>query len=91
MGRLRGAGAATATLAAFIAAASAAAKVPPAYKNCTVIDKRYPHGIGRVGAHDHTSGPPVTSFKRSNALFAAAVHWNRGLDRDHDDIACEKA
>jgi hypothetical protein len=77
-------------LAAFIAAGSAAAKVPHAYKNCTVVNERYAHGIGRVDAHDHTSGTPVTNFKRSNGLFAAALHWNRGLDRDHDGIACEE-
>jgi hypothetical protein len=46
----------------------------------------YPHGVGRVHAHDHvTSGTPVTNFKRSNALYAA----NSGSDRDHDLVACE--
>ena len=58
------------------------------YPNCAALNARYPHGVGRYGAHDHTrSGTdPVTNFKRSNVLYAA----NRGLDRDKDGIACEK-
>jgi hypothetical protein len=51
------------------------------------LNARYPHGVGRVGARDHTSsGDPVTDFKRSNKLYVE----NRGLDRDKDGIACEK-
>jgi len=46
---------------------------------------------GRFGAHDRPIGQePVTSFKRSNKLFARAMSHNRGLDRDHDNIACER-
>jgi hypothetical protein len=58
------------------------------YPNCKVLNSRYPHGVGRVGAHDHTrsGSDPVTNFRRSTALYLA----NRGLDRDHDGIACEK-
>ena len=36
------------------------------YRNCTALDERYPHGVGRVGARDSTSGTPVTTFRRSN-------------------------
>jgi hypothetical protein len=43
-----------------------------------------------VGAHDKTTGTPVTNFKRSNLLHRRAMSYNRGLDRDHDGIACEK-
>jgi hypothetical protein len=70
--------------------ASAGAVVAP-YKNCTQFNKRYPHGVGKVGARDHTSGTPVTNFKRSNKLYAVAMSHNRGLDRDRDGIACETA
>jgi Excalibur calcium-binding domain len=56
------------------------------YKNCKALNSYFKHGIGRVGARDHTSGTPVTNFKRSNRLY----RLNRGLDRDHDGIACEK-
>jgi hypothetical protein len=48
---------------------------------------RDPHGVGKRGAHDHTSGRPVTNFFRNNRLYAA----NTSLDRDRDGIACEKA
>jgi Excalibur calcium-binding domain len=70
-------------------AAAASAVVAP-WKNCTQVNKRYPHGVGRVGARDKTSGTPVTSFKRSNFLYKTAMSHNRGLDRDKDGIACEK-
>jgi len=76
---------------ALATAAPAGAKVPPPYKNCSQLNDRYPHGIGKIGARDHTSGTPVTNFKRSSALYAAAMSHNRGLDRDHDGIACERA
>jgi Excalibur calcium-binding domain len=56
------------------------------YSNCTAMHKRYPHGVGRWGARDHTSGTPVTNFKRSNILY----RQNKSLDRDKDGIACEK-
>ncbi|PZS35597.1 MAG: hypothetical protein DLM59_02790 [Pseudonocardiales bacterium] len=47
----------------------------------------YPHGVGRSGASDHTSGRPVTSFYVSTSLYEA----NSRSDRDGDGIACEKA
>ena len=65
--------------------------VPPLYKNCTNLNKKYPHGVGKVGARDKTSGTPVTNFKRSTRLYQLAMSYNRGLDRDKDGIACEKA
>jgi len=56
------------------------------YPRCSALNRRYPHGVGRVGARDHTSGTPVTTFKRSNTLY----RQNRHLDRDKDGVACEK-
>ncbi|MGD9960735.1 excalibur calcium-binding domain-containing protein [Nocardioides sp.] len=69
---------------------------PPAqaagvWTNCTSVNKHYPHGVGRVNAHDSTSGTPVRNFKKSNRLYKAAMNHNKGLDRDGDKIACEKA
>lgn len=57
------------------------------FANCTDAHRYYPHGIGKSGAHDHTSGTPVTTFYVSTSLYLA----NTGLDRDRDGIACEKA
>jgi Excalibur calcium-binding domain len=65
--------------------------VPPLYKNCTALNARYPHGVGLLRAHDKTSGTPVTTFKRSALIYRRAMSYNRGLDRDKDGIACEKA
>jgi Excalibur calcium-binding domain len=64
--------------------------VPALWKNCTHVNKRYPHGVGKVGARDKTSGTPVTNFKHSTPLYRTAIRSNRGLDRDKDGIACEK-
>jgi hypothetical protein len=68
------------------ASASATATLAHEFANCTDMNKTYPHGVGRKYAHDHTSGTPVTNFKRSNALYAA----NKKSDRDGDHVACEK-
>ncbi len=73
-----------------VALASVSA-APSLYKNCTNLNKRYPHGLGRLGARDHTSGIPVRNFKRSTRLYKLAMSYNRRLDGDKDGIACEKA
>jgi hypothetical protein len=73
------------------AAIGSAIAAPPLYKNCTNLNKKYPHGLGRMGARDQTSGTPVTNFKRSTKLYKLAMSYNRGLDRDKDGVACEKA
>jgi Excalibur calcium-binding domain len=70
-------------------AADAATK-PGWTKNCTALNKKYAHGVGKANAHDKTSGTPVTNFKRSTRLYNTAMRWNKGLDRDRDGIACEK-
>jgi len=77
-------------IAALVVTLPAAAKAPPVYKNCTNLNKKYRHGIGRAHAHDRTSGTPVTNFVRSDRLYRIAMSYNRGLDRDRDGIACEK-
>jgi hypothetical protein len=64
--------------------------IPRLYKNCTNLNKRYRHGLGRANARDKTSGEPVTNFRRSTRLYRKAMSFNRGLDRDKDGIACEK-
>ena len=56
-----------------------------AYPNCKALNAIYPHGVGRFGARDHTSGTPVTNFRRSDRLY----RQNRARDRDGDGIACE--
>jgi hypothetical protein len=75
-----------------LAATASAAReaIPARWKNCTVVNKRFPHGVGKLRAHDKTTGTPVTNFRRSTALYLTAMHYNRGLDRDKDGIACEK-
>jgi Excalibur calcium-binding domain len=76
---------------ALVMATAVEARVPPLYKNCTNLNKKYHHGIGRAKARDHTSGKPVTNFFRSDRLYRIAMSYNKGLDRDKDGIACESA
>jgi len=76
---------------ALVTVASAEARIPSPWQNCKAVNAKYPHGVGRFGARDKTAGDPVTNFKHSNLLYAKAMRWNKGLDRDHDKIACEKA
>ena len=41
------------------ASASAAREaIPYRWKNCTIVNKRFPHGVGRLGAHDRTRMVP---------------------------------
>jgi hypothetical protein len=88
--------AAATLLAATPTAATAKVKVK-SYKNCTALNRAFPHGVGRSGAHDETStGKPVTDFKVSKRLYRAndgkapRKAGERDLDRDNDGIACEK-
>jgi hypothetical protein len=72
------------------AAYASHATIPAKWKNCTAVNRRYPHGVGRNHAHDATTGTPVTNFKRSTRIYNVAMSYNRSLDRDKDGIACEK-
>ena len=57
------------------------------YANCGELNAVYPHGVGRPGASDRTSGSaPVTTFLIDDLVYQA----NRSSDRDGDGIACEK-
>jgi len=69
------------------------ARIPPLYRSCTALNTKYRHGVGKVNAHDLTKGGghPVTTFRRSNRLYRTAMSYTKGLDRDEDGIACEKA
>jgi hypothetical protein len=84
------AGIATMTLLATpiaLASGAEAAPRPKTYKNCTALQKVYPHGVGLRNAKDKTSGKPVRSFTKNAAVYKL----NTKSDRDHDGIACEKA
>lgn len=70
---------------ALVSPADAAA--PKTYRNCTALNKVYPHGVGKPGAVDKTSSTKVTDFTRNAKVYKA----NAKSDRDKDGIACEKA
>ncbi len=59
------------------------------HDNCTKLNQRWPHGVGRRGAVDQ--GGNVTNFTRNTRAYRRAETHNGTLDRDNDGIACEKA
>jgi len=61
------------------------------WTNCTQLHHRYPHGVGRRGARDHTKSGTggVTNFYRNTRLYNYATSHNSRLDADHDGVACE--
>jgi hypothetical protein len=71
---------------AVVVTAAPPAPVQQTFANCAAMNQVYPHGVGRAGAIDHTTGTPVMDFLVNNALYAA----NTGRDGDSDGIACEK-
>jgi hypothetical protein len=83
-------------VAATLTVAPAALTVSPAeahttgiHDNCTNLNKKWPHGVGRSGAVDQ--GGSVTNFTRNTEAYKKADRHNGTLDRDNDGIACEKA
>ena len=79
---------ATALVLTAVSMSPAAAAV--SYKNCTSLQKTYPHGVGKATAKDKTTGKPVTTFTHSTKKYKKAIRANGDLDRDKDGIACEK-
>lgn len=79
-------------LAAVLTPTGAQAAMPAKYASCTTLSRSYPHGVGRVGATDRVAGAtrPVTTWRRDTAAYNLAMHYNRGLDRDRDGVACER-
>lgn len=73
---------------ALVAGASLNSATAKTYKNCTQLNKKYPHGVGRPGAVDKVRGStkPVKNFYVNAALYKA----NKKSDRDGDGVACEK-
>jgi hypothetical protein len=61
----------------------------PKCTNCHEVHKLYPNGVGREGAVDQVEGDtiPDTTFFVDDELYEELA--KRGLDRDHDGIACE--
>ena len=73
------------------------APAPKSYASCSTLNKVYPHGVGRTGAKDKTTGKKVTTFTVSTTVYnlnngphRAGTKTDYDLDRDNDGIACEK-
>ncbi|MVA75818.1 calcium-binding protein [Auraticoccus sp. F435] len=78
--------------------AADAAPKPKSYKNCTALQKDYPHGVAKKGARDKVTGKakPVKNFTVSTKVYKLndgprnARTGEYDLDRDNDGVACEK-
>ncbi|MEN9740651.1 MAG: hypothetical protein RLZ72_917 [Actinomycetota bacterium] len=69
------------TVGTFATPAFAATK----YKNCTALNRVYPHGVAHTG-YSERGGGLTGRPKVSNAIYNA----NSSKDRDHDGVACER-
>ncbi|SDS85227.1 Excalibur calcium-binding domain-containing protein [Nocardioides scoriae] len=92
-----GAAVATAVLTTTLGAAGAIGMAAPAqahttgiHDNCTKLNAKWKHGVGRANAVDKTSGEKVRNFYHNTKVYKTAVAHNSTLDRDKDGIACEK-
>ncbi|MFT4125327.1 MAG: excalibur calcium-binding domain-containing protein [Gordonia sp. (in: high G+C Gram-positive bacteria)] len=58
------------------------------FRSCAALNRVYPHGVARVGAHDAVGRHQraVRNFRVNNRVYAL----NRGLDTDRDGVACER-
>jgi hypothetical protein len=72
-----------------LGAAPVGAHTTGIHDNCTKLNEKWPHGVGRRGARDR--GGDVTNFTRNNRAYNKTESHNSTLDRDDDGIACEKA
>ena len=75
----------------------AGADAASTYPSCATMNSgKYPHGVGKKGAVDKTSGKKVTTFTVDSAVYkrystsASRGSQYRDLDRDNDGIACER-
>jgi uncharacterized membrane protein len=90
--------AASAVVLSATAVPASAAPAPKSYANCAALNKVYPHGVARAGAHDSVrgKGKPVTNFRvdpnvyKRNDGGALRFSGEHDLDGDNDGIACEK-
>jgi len=68
---------------------TAHAAIPRPFQNCHQLNTKCPHGVGKVGARDKTTGTSVTNFTRNTYVYLRAMFFNKRLDRARDGIACE--
>ena len=73
-------------------ATTSADAAPVKYKNCTALNKKYPHGVKKSAAtKDRYVSGGKTRVRASKARVDAKLYQaNVKLDRDKDGIACEK-
>lgn len=55
------------------------------FKNCTALNKVYPHGVAKKRLKQTASGLTGKPFVNTKLY-----NKNSGLDRDKDGVACEK-
>lgn len=79
---------ASAVLVGALSATALTGCKPQVFPNCTEMQKTHKGGVARVGAVDKRTGGGKATYapKYDNALYEA----NKKMDRDKDNIACER-
>jgi sulfite exporter TauE/SafE len=69
---------ATAAVMLAFAAGTAEGAMPLLYKNCTNLNKRYPHGLGKLLAKDRGASTSVSSTGRRQLSFGwRGLFWRK--------------
>lgn len=64
---------------------------PRKYGNCGNLNRDFPHGVGLKGARDtNKAGIPMADPVTNFAIRPDVYKANTRLDRDKDEIACER-
>lgn len=66
----------------------ALAKAPPVYRNCTNLNKKYSHGIGRAKAHDYVIHVAALAAPVAFANGQASVNLGDGSPGVGQQFTC---
>jgi hypothetical protein len=61
-----------------------------AYKNCALLNAKYPHGVVKAGVTRDTVKGVKRAFRGTPYVSTALYLLNKSRDGDNDGIACEK-
>ncbi|MGY4858085.1 excalibur calcium-binding domain-containing protein [Cryobacterium sp. AP23] len=84
------AGAAPATAATHVSAATTSKSAVVVFKNCTALTAKYPGGVAKAGIKVNLVNGKKKAFTKRPTFSTALYTANKKSDRDKDGIACEK-
>ena len=83
-------GAAPATAATQVSAATTSKAAVTVFKNCTALNAKYPGGVAKAGVKFNLVNGKKKAFKKRPTFSTALYAANKKSDRDKDGIACER-